>query len=222
MSKCLYCHERKGKRPCPALDGLICSQCCGTHRIASIACPTDCGYLDSNVEYQQKRVGERFEQERRGHYRALTEFGGDRAVEVFYLLEALAFRHFHHRRDAQDGEVIAGIQSLRRTFSPIHIPEPAPPAFAEELKKEYKTYGEREKVDPQLVTEVLDRAIRFIEQFSGGGLRSNRFLSGLIGYINNRHPDVAEQLARQTGAGGRIILPSGANFEGSDVPLHHH
>ena len=223
MSKCLYCHQRKGKRACPALAGLICSQCCGAHRVENIACPADCVFLDSNRDYQQKRVGERFEQERRLFYQDLMELGGERAAEIFYVFEALTFRHFQSRRDAQDGEVITGMECLRRSFSPIHVPEPSPPAFGEELKKEYKVLGERQSLDPTLTTSVLDRAIKFINQFSGEGLRSNRFLSGLIGYVKHKHPDVAEQLARQAGAGGRIIIPSGVNVEEeSTLPHQHH
>jgi len=222
MSKCLYCEQRKGKRSCPALNGLICSQCCGSHRVVSIACPADCVFLDSNLDYQQKRVGERFEQDRRTFYRELMELGGERAAEIFYVFEALTFRFFQSRRDAQDGEMIAGIECLRRSFSPIHVPEASPPAFGEELKKEYKVLGERQTLDSTLTTAVLDRAIKFINQFSGDGLRSNRFLSGLIGYVKHKHPDVAEQLARQAGAGGRIIIPSGVNVEESPSHTHQH
>ncbi|MGB0909446.1 MAG: hypothetical protein ACPGYT_03720, partial [Nitrospirales bacterium] len=94
-------------------------------------------------------------------------------------------------------------------------PGAAPPAFGEELKKEYKTLDDRQPLDTHMVTQVLDRASQFIQGFSGEGLRSNRFLSGLIGYIKLRHPDVAEQLARQSGAGGRIIIPGGAPLEDS-------
>ncbi|MDH5575728.1 MAG: hypothetical protein OEY80_09610, partial [Nitrospirota bacterium] len=71
---------------------------------------------------------------------------------------------------------------------------------------------ERQPLDPSLVTTVLDRAHAFVQEFSGSGLRSHRFLHGLLGYIRERHPDVAEQLARQTGAGGRIIIPSGFDY----------
>ena len=156
MSKCPYCHQRKGKRACPALNGLICSQCCGSHRLSSIACPDDCVFLDSNLDYQQKRVGERFEQDRRTFYQELLELGGERATEIFYVFEALTFRFFQSRRDAQDGEAIAGIECLRRSFSPIHVPEPAPPAFGEELKKEFKVFGERQTLDSTLATAVLD------------------------------------------------------------------
>lgn len=213
MSKCIFCHMRKGKRPCPALQGSICSQCCGAHRLGRIACPTDCVYLDVNLDYQQKRIGERFEQERRGFYRELLDLGEERATEIFYVFEALTYRFFQDRRDTLDAEVLAGLECLRRSFSPIHVPETAPPAFGEELKKEFKVLNERQPVNPAVAMTVLDRAIQFITKFSGEGLHSNRFISGLVGYVKHRHPDVAEQLARQSGAGGRIIIPSGIPAE---------
>lgn len=212
MSKCLYCHHRKGKRACPALGGMICSQCCGTNRITNISCPSSCAFLETNDEYQQKRVGSQFEFERRAFYRQLLELGGERATEIFYVFEALAYRFFQNRRDAQDAEVVEGLQSLRRSFSPIHIPDSGLPPFGEELRKEFKVFGERQALEPTLITHVLDQAHTFIQNFSGPGLRSHRFLHGLLGYIRERHPDVAEQLARQTGAGGRIIIPSGFDY----------
>ena len=212
MSKCLYCHQRKGKRACPALGGVICSQCCGINRITNISCPTSCVFLESNDDYQQKRAGNRFELERRGFYRQLLDLGGERATEIFYVFEALAYRFFQDRRDAEDAEVLEGLQSLRRSFSLIQIPEAGLPAFGEELRKEFKVFGERQPLEPTLVTNVLDQAHSFIQKFSGPGLRSHRFLHGLLGYIRERHPDVAEQLARQTGAGGRIIIPSGFDY----------
>lgn len=219
MSKCLYCHERKGKRPCPALGGTICSQCCGMHRVVNIACHSDCAYLDTNVEYQQKRVGDQFEQERRTFYKDLLEQSGDKAAEMFYFLEAVTFKYFQARSDAQDGEVIAAIQALRRSFSPIHVPEGMAPPFTEALKKEYQAFMEGEKPDPQLVSEVLDRGLTFISEFSGTGLQSNRFLNGLIGFLKSRHPDVAEKLAKLGTTGGRIILPGSAPME--EQPSSH-
>lgn len=212
MKKCVYCQERKGKRLCPALSSNICSQCCGTHRMISIACHTDCIYLDANIEYQQKRIGDHFEQSRKTFYRELIEKWGDKAAEVFYFLEAVTFKHFHTRRDGQDGEVIAAIQALRRSFSPIHIPEGMAPAFTEALKKEYKAFIEGEKIDSQMATEVLDQGLQFITKFSGTGLRSTRFLSGLAGFLKSQHPDVADQLAKLGSTGGRIIVPSGAKM----------
>jgi len=217
MSQCIYCQARKGKRPCPALNGSICSQCCGTHRVIDIACHTDCVYLDANVEYQQKRVGDQFDQGRRALYRELLEKWGDKAAEVFYFLEAVTFKHFHSRRDGQDGEVIAAIQGLRRSFSPIHVPDGMAPAFTETLKKEYKAFMEGEKIDTDMAGEVLDRGLMFITEFSGTGLRSTRFLDGLTGFLKSYHPDVAEQLKKLSETNDRIIIPSGAKMEDSPI-----
>ncbi len=217
MSQCIYCHARKGKRACPALSGSICSQCCGTHRLVNIACHTDCVYLDTNVEYQQKRIGDQFDQGRRVLYRELLEKWGDKAAEVFYFLEAVTFKHFHSRRDGQDGEVIAAIQGLRRSLSPIHVPEGMAPAFTETLKKEYTAFMKGEKIDTDMAGEVLDRGLMFITEFSGPGLRSTRFLDGLAGFLKSHHPDVAEQLKKLSETNDRIIIPTGAKMEDSPI-----
>jgi hypothetical protein len=231
MSKCVYCHQRKGKRPCPALGGLICSQCCGEHRIVRVACPSDCVYLESNSDYQQKRAGDRFAHERREFYKELFELGSEPAAALFNLIEMVTFGYFHNRRDGQDGEVIAAVQTLRRTLSPLHIPAGPPPVFAEHLKREYESFikqppqGQR-PVDQQTATEVLDRALAFITGISGTGLQSNRFLKGLIGYIKTYHPEIADHLTKQVHEGGRIVLPGQFPSGGSELehrhPTHQH
>lgn len=227
MSKCVYCHDRKGKRPCPALGGLICSQCCGEHRVVRVACPADCQYLEGNSDYQQKRSGDRFAVARRDFYKELFELGGDKAAALFNLVEVVSFGYFQGRRDGQDGEVIAAIQALRRTLSPLHIPAAPLPVFAEQLKKEYDAFVKpqggqqpQQMIDQQAAAEVLDRALAFVTNFSGGGLQSQRFLTGLIGYIKAYHPEVAGHLAKQQ-EGGRIVLP-GQSFMPAPAAQHVH
>ena len=214
MSKCVYCHERKGKRPCPALGGSICSQCCGEHRMARITCPGDCVYLDANSTYQQKRAGERFSLERREFYKTLFELGGEPAAALFNLIEITAFGYFHNRRDGQDGEIVTAVQSLRRTLSPLHIPAGPPPVFAERLKTEYEAFAKQQSqqqgqrtLDDHVAIDVIDKALAFITQISGGGLQSTRFLTALVGYIRNYHPQIAEHLTKQVQETGRILLP---------------
>lgn len=41
---CVVCHQRRGKRWCPALNGYICSYCCGSKRGKEIRCPSNCPY----------------------------------------------------------------------------------------------------------------------------------------------------------------------------------
>jgi hypothetical protein len=209
MSKCLYCHQRKAKRPCPALGGLICSQCCGEHRLARISCPPDCLYLDTGSDYQQKRLAEQFAPVRRELYRQLGELGGEQAVALFNLIEVVTFGFFHDRRDGQDAEVIAAIQALRRTLSPLHVPSAPMPVFAERLKKEYETFAKQQPkqiADTGMAPEILDRALASIIEFSGDEFQSRRFLNGMIGYVKVFHPDIASHLMQQHRE-GRIVLP---------------
>src|SRR5437016_13010272 len=91
---CVYCHGRKGKRSCPALNGLICSICCGENRLTKIACPADCPYLEAGTDYQRQRVGELFRQDRRRVYREVLEIGGERAAGLFNLIEIVCVSYF--------------------------------------------------------------------------------------------------------------------------------
>jgi len=216
VSPCVYCKQRKGKRPCPALGGMICSHCCGQHRTVRVSCPTDCVYLDSGSDYQQKRLGEQFMPFRRDFYRELEESGGNEAIGLFNLLEAVTFSYFEGRRDGQDAEVVAALQALRRALSPLHVASAPVSVFAEHLKKEYETFRKRNPgqiADSSTDLETLDRIIRFVSIFSGKALQSQRFLGGLIGYVKSYHPQIAEVLRRK-GEPGHIVLP-----EQSFMPL---
>lgn len=209
MSLCAYCSRRKGKRPCPALGGSICSSCCGEHRLSRISCPHDCVYLDSGGDYQEKRLGEQLMTRRREFYRELEEISGFKGAALFNLIEVVIYRYFQGRRDGQDAEVVAALQTLRRALSPLHVPSSPMPVFAEHLKKEYEEYRKEhpeEIADGAEAPKVLDRAVTFITEFSGTDFQSRRFLNGLVGYVKTYHPTLAEQL-RAKHEGGRIILP---------------
>ncbi|ALA57102.1 hypothetical protein [Nitrospira moscoviensis] len=209
MSQCVYCRQRKGKRPCPALGGLICSLCCGEHRLVRVSCPSDCLYLDSGSDYQQKRLADQFMPVRREFYRQLGDLGGGKAVALFNLIEVVTFSYFEGRRDGQDAEIIAAIQALRRTLSPLHVPSGPMPVFAEHLKKEYETMKKQNPeqiADMSAAPDVLDRAIQFVSDFSGKDFQSRRFLNGLVGYVKAYHPHIAEHLQKKHEP-GHIVLP---------------
>jgi hypothetical protein len=179
-------------------------------------------YLDSGSDYQQKRLGEQFMPVRRNFYRELGELDGNKAVALFNLIEVVTFSYFEGRRDGQDAEAVAAIQALRRTLSPLHVPSAPMPVFAEHLKKEYETF---KKQDPQQIAdsstapEVLDRAIKFVSDFSGKDFQSRRFLGGLIGYVKTYHPDIAEHLQKKHEP-GHIVLP-GQSFMPPPAPEPH-
>ena len=222
MSQCVYCKQRKGKRPCPALGGLICSPCCGEHRIVRVSCPSDCLYLGTGSDYQQKRLSEQFMPVRREFYREISELGGEKAVALYNLIEVVTFSYFQGRRDGQDAEVVAAIQALRRTLSPLHVPSAPMPVFAEHLKKEYDSFKKQHPqqiADASTAPEVLDRAIKFVSEFSGTDFQSQKFLSGLVGYVKAYHPDIAAHLTKQHEP-GHIVLP-GQSFMPPAAPEPH-
>ena len=224
MSACTYCHSRKGKRPCPALQGLLCSTCCGEHRTTRISCPNDCTYLDSGSDYQQKRLGTQFMPLRRSFYQELDQLGGHKAVALFNLIEVITFGYFEGRRDGQDAEIVAALQALRRTLSPLHVPAAPMPVFAEHLKKEYEVFR---KQNPDQIAEsaealeVLDRAARFVSECSENDFQSSRFLGGLIGYVKMMHPEIAAHL-KKTHEPGHILLPGQSFLPPPAADVHTH
>lgn len=42
---CKICGKRRARRFCPAVQGDICTICCGTEREVSLSCPLECEYL---------------------------------------------------------------------------------------------------------------------------------------------------------------------------------
>jgi len=108
MNKCISCGKRKGKRICPALSGLICSECCGTRRIKEINCPPECTYLKDAQIHTIERVNESptdFKENQwtlflyleRVVYKFLAEFPGFTDKEFLEVLD-LFEREYQTRR----------------------------------------------------------------------------------------------------------------------------
>src|SRR2546426_9101804 len=113
---CVYCHGRKGKRSCPALNGLICSTCCGENRLTKIACPADCPYLEAGTDYQRQRVGELFRQDRRRVYREIFEIGGGGAARGFQPLWIFCFCRFSKQTSRRGGQMGWALLVMPRPF----------------------------------------------------------------------------------------------------------
>lgn len=187
-----------------------------------ISCPSDCAYLDTGSDYQQKRLSEQFLPVRRDFYRELDESGGQKAVALFNLIEVVTFSYFEGRRDGQDAEVIAALQALRRALSPLHVPAGPIPVFAEHLRKEYNTFSKQNPTqiaDSSDAPAVLDRIDRFASTFSGKDFQSSRFLGGLIGYVKTYHPEIAAHLKKKHEP-GHILVP-GQSLMPPPAPERH-
>jgi hypothetical protein len=50
---CKICGKRRARRNCPAVDGDICTICCGTEREVSLSCPLRCEYLQEAHRHEK-------------------------------------------------------------------------------------------------------------------------------------------------------------------------
>ena len=201
MASCVYCHKAKGKRSCPALGGLICPRCCGEHRLVRIACPSDCAYLTTHEGYQRGRSAQAFAVERARVFQALKN---EKMVTFLAVMEAVIFKYFAPRGTAKDTEAIAGMEDLRRRLSPLALPDSARSPFGEALWKELEPLVK--EVGPQAAVEAVDAYLKLARSFSDKLFQSHQFLRGLLGLIEQLHPEVADQ-TRKEAAPSRILLP---------------
>ena len=115
--KCVVCSKVKGKRHCPAKNGLICATCCGEKRVLEIACPETCQYLNSGQTYQtlKKRVNKLQHEEdplrRRKYYEVHERF--DR---VLAELEKAIIVYSRGLRSLRDQQVYDAVKLVRETY----------------------------------------------------------------------------------------------------------
>jgi hypothetical protein len=50
---CKICRKRRARRFCPAVQGDICTLCCGTEREVSLSCPLECEYLQDAHQHER-------------------------------------------------------------------------------------------------------------------------------------------------------------------------
>ena len=205
MAKCAYCHERKGKRACPALRGEICTSCCGEHRGREIRCPLDCVYFTPHEAYQRERVGELFAQEWQRFAELVHGRWGEKGYRLGLFLLLTIYRYFADQPGAPDAEALSGLGQLRKRLSPIHLPQILSTPFGDFLWKDLEPLLKEATIDPSTGSEVLEAFVKMLTDFSGPALSSNRALRGAVGFVQRQFPQAAESLREKENAPGRIV-----------------
>ncbi len=189
MAVCTYCEAAKGKRACPALGTLICSRCCGEHRLARIECPSDCRYLTENEQYQQERSTLAFVKERG---EALYAYKDSKSLMALVGVEMAVYKHFTEQPNVRDWEIIAGMEAVRKRLSPLAFPDSTSPTYGESLWKDVEPF--LHKVDRSEAADIIGAYIPFATSFSGDQVQSRRFQRGLIGFLQNYQGDLIEKM----------------------------
>jgi len=126
MAKCPKCSSRKGKRHCPALETLICPQCCAEGRLKTIACPRDCRHLESEI-YQHKRRQERAVSRGKDFVESNTKlFSSQESRDFAFNLQADIY--YHHRKNGpvDDDIMLEILECVRSSQSQVFLPQATP------------------------------------------------------------------------------------------------
>lgn len=171
---------------------MICSQCCGEKRIKFIPCPENCPVLKEHMSYTKERKGERFA------YEWLKDFDSlnyDSSV-ILNAIEWRLYMYLHDSPGSLDMEILAGLEYVRRKFSPLTFPGEIRNTFGETLLDFLKIVEQEARVNKTKIPDILDMTIKFVKKYKSESIRSNEFVKGFIGYMEKYHPETVERILK--------------------------
>ena len=176
MAKCVTCGERKGNRVCPAVNGDICSLCCGSKRQKEIRCVDSCDYLKKGSEYQLEREITRKISEDL-HAESEDVFNRDDVAPFVMEIERFFVDRFYPDADINDTHILHSLSKLYAFLSGT-LPALDPENSIEELifKKFDEASGKNRHLQEALKTRAILRIIKSIRSSSGSVLGNRNYL----------------------------------------------
>lgn len=180
MAKCILCNQKKAKRFCAGISGMICSFCCGIKREREITCFRSCEYLRQGKEYQNGRVAsklvnENFNEEAEDIYR---DNNCKELVEKFsHPLEMFFIEQFYNDKPIGGGEIYEALEKLY-SYRAEKANELNPSNKCQKLI--FEKYGEiNEKtkmIKDDLKSKAILRILKSIKNVSGGIFGNRNYL----------------------------------------------
>jgi len=206
--KCVYCGNRKGKRECPALGGLICSVCCGEHRATEINCPTDCRYFQRGEEFQQEKYADPYREAWMERNADLFEEENYELLNTIGMFERFIYYQYLEDMTLTDGQVISGLTELDKKLRPIELPTKS----FELTQSAYESIApliDQGKITRDVIRDALERFLNLAEDFSDG---SRKLVEGLVGRTDADYdlPDI-EEIDKQEKPESLITTPDQLN-----------
>jgi hypothetical protein len=173
MAKCVTCRERKGNRFCPAVNGTICSLCCGSKRQKEIPCVDSCGYLKKGSEYQLDRdITRKISEDLHGESEDVFQM--DEVRPFVMSLERFFVDEFYRDRRVNDDHIHEALRKIY-AFQSGKLPALEAANRVEELI--FLKFREANRKARDLPESLRARAIlRIIKsiKYSSGGVLGNR------------------------------------------------
>jgi hypothetical protein len=187
---CKICGKRRARRACPAVQGDICTICCGTEREVSLSCPLECEYLQE-AHRREKPVPVPEDRIPNADITVTEEFihsHGDLLIFCAYGLLQAALR----TPGAIDTDVLAALEALIQTYrtresglyyetrAENRIAASIQRSFTESLQEYEKIRAQRERLLPLRNSEILKVLVflhRIGRQHRNGRPRGRMFIS---------------------------------------------
>jgi hypothetical protein len=197
---CKICQKRRARRSCPAVQGEICTLCCGAEREVSLSCPLDCEYL-REAHRHEKPVAVNKDQLSNPDISVDEEFIREHEELLLFCVYALV-QAATRTAGAIDTDVIAALAALIQTYRTLEsglVYESRPEnlvaaavqrSFTASLADYEKRRAERESLASLRNSEVLAILVflyRIGQQNQNGRPRGRMFLD----FLNQMTPEAA-------------------------------
>ena len=176
MAKCLACKERKGNRFCPAVNGTICSLCCGSKRQKEIRCVDSCDYLKKGSEYQSEReITRKISEDLRTESEDVFQM--EEVTPFVMSLERFFVDEFYRDRRINDDHIHESLKKIY-AFQSGKLPALEAANRVEELifLKYREANGKARHLPESLRARAILRIIKSLRSSSGGVLGNRNYL----------------------------------------------
>src|SRR3954469_1580763 len=205
---CNICQKRRARRFCPAVNGDICTICCGTEREVSLSCPLECPYLqeahrrETPVEITQGQISN-------PDIRVTEEFVREHEELLLFSIYSLVEASLR-TPGANDSDVMAVVEALiqtHRTLDSGLVYETRPEStvalgihrlFTASLADYQKERSKQEKLPQLRNSEILAILVflhRIGQQNQNGKPRGRLFLD-ILRQMTPERERVPEQTSR--------------------------
>jgi len=216
---CALCQTRKEKRFCPALHDRICPQCCGEAREVTIACPSDCVYLQQAREHEKPRPLEELDADA---VFASVEIPKQFVYENEHLLVGLSFalaKAARADRSLMDQDLITSLTAAAKTYetlansglhyqvSPGGLGQQAVVAELEKTLKEYRDLEQKHRGFSSLHDSDVLRALVFLVRMAHARTSGRPKSRALIDSLLEQFPEKESLIQTPDRGPSRIIAP---------------
>jgi hypothetical protein len=176
MAKCVTCGERKGNRVCPAVNGGICSLCCGSKRQKEIRCVDSCDYLKKGGEYQLERdITRKISQDL--HAESEDVFDRDDVALFVMSIEGFFVDRFYPDSEVNDTHILQSLNRLYAFLSGTLLALDPENRIEELILKKFDDANRKNRNLPDtLKARAILRIIKSIRSSSGGVLGNRNYL----------------------------------------------